>query len=33
MSDGRKLIPSPFPGRKKQIAWNKTRKKYMPVKR
>ena len=33
MSDGRKLILSPFTGRKKRKAWNKTRKKYMPVKR
>ena len=30
MSDGRKLILSPFTGRKKQKAWNKTREKYMP---
>ena len=33
MSDGRKLILGPFTGRKKQKAWNKTREKYMPVKR
>ena len=33
MSDGHKLILSPFTGRKKQKAWNKTREKYMPVKR
>ena len=33
MSDGRKLILSPFTGRKKREAWNKTREKYMPVKR
>ena len=33
MSDGRKLILSPFTGRKKRKAWNKTREKYMPVKR
>ena len=32
MSDGRKLILSPFTGRKKRKAWNKTREKYMPVK-
>ena len=30
MSDGRKLILSPFTGRKKRKAWNKTREKYMP---
>ena len=29
MSDGRKLILSPFTGCKKQKAWNKTREKYM----
>ena len=29
MSDGRKLILSPFTGRKKRKAWNKTRGKYM----
>ena len=33
MSDGRKLILSPFTGRKKRKAWNKTRKKYMPEER
>ena len=33
MFDSRKLIVSPFTGRKKQKAWNKTREKYMPVKR
>ena len=33
MSDGRKLILSLFTGRKKRKAWNKTREKYMPVKR
>ena len=33
MSGGRKLILSPFTGRKKRKAWNKTREKYMPVKR
>ena len=33
MSDDRKLILSPFIGRKKRKAWNKTREKYMPVKR
>ena len=33
MLDGCKLILSPFTGRKKQRAWNKTREKYMPVKR
>ena len=33
MSDGRKLILSPFTGRKERKAWNKTREKYMPVKR
>ena len=33
MSDDRKLILSPFTGRKKQEAWNKTRVKYMSVKR
>ena len=30
MSDGRKLILSPFTGRKKRKAWNKAREKYMP---
>ena len=33
MSDGRKLILCPFTGRKKRKAWDKTREKYMPVKR
>ena len=33
MSDGRKLILSPFAGRKKRKAWNKTREKYMPEER
>ena len=33
MSDGRKLILSSFTGRKKRKAWNKSREKYMPVKR
>ena len=33
MSDSRKLILSPFIGRKKRKAWNKTWEKYMPVKR
>ena len=33
MSDGRKLILSPFTGRKKRKAWNKTREKYMPEER
>ena len=33
MSDGRKLILSPFTGHKKRKAWNKTREKHMPVKR
>ena len=33
MSDGRKLILSPFTGRKKRKAWNQTREKYKPVKR
>ena len=33
MSDGRKRILSPFTGRKKRKACNKTREKYMPVKR
>ena len=33
MSDGLKLILSPFTGRKKRKAWNKTWEKYMPVKR
>ena len=30
MPDGRKLILSPFAGRKKRKAWNKTREKYIP---
>ena len=29
MSDGRKRILSPFTGRKKRKAWNKTEEKYM----
>ena len=33
MSDGGKLVLSPFTGRKKREAWNKTRVKYMPGKR
>ena len=33
MFDGRKLILSPFTGLKKRKPWNKTREKYMPVKR
>ena len=33
MPDGCKRILSPFTGRKKLKAWNKTRVKYMPVKR
>ena len=33
MSDGRKLILSPFTGHKKRKAWNKIREKYMPVRR
>ena len=33
MSDGLKLILSPFTGRQKRKAWNKTREKYLPVKR
>ena len=33
MSDGRKLILSPFTVRTKRKAWNKTREKYMPVKK
>ena len=33
MSDGRKLILSRFTRRKKRKAWNKTREKYMSVKR
>ena len=33
MADGWKRILSPFTRRKKSKAWNKTREKYMPVKR
>ena len=33
MFDGRKLILNIFTGCKKQKSWNKTRKKYIPVKR
>ena len=33
MPDGRKRILSPFNGRKKWKTWNKTRVKYIPVKR
>ena len=33
MSDGCKLILSPFTGREKRKAWNKTREKYMTVKK
>ena len=33
MSEGRKLILSPFNGRKIWKAWNKTREKYMPEER
>ena len=33
MSDGRKRILSSFNERKKRKAWNKTREKYIPVKR
>ena len=33
MSDGRKLILSPFTGSKKRKAWNKTRENYMPEER
>ena len=33
MPDGRKLILGPFTGGKKRKAWNKTRVKYMSVKR
>ena len=33
MSKSRKQIPNPFTGRKKRKAWNKTREKYVPVKR
>ena len=31
MSDGRKQILSPFTGREKRKAWNKTKEKYVPV--
>ena len=33
MSDGPKLVLSPFTGREKRKAWNKTREKDMLVKR
>ena len=33
MPDGGKRILGPFTGRKKRKTWNKTRVKYMPVKR
>ena len=33
MPDSRKQILSPFTRHKKQKAWNKTREKYVPVKR
>ena len=33
MSDGHKLILSPFTGCKKQTAWNKTREKYGGIKK
>ena len=33
MPDSRKQILGPFTGREKCKAWNKTRVKYMPVKR
>ena len=33
MSDGRKLILSPFAGREKRKVWNKTKEKYMPEER
>ena len=33
MSDVRKRILGPFTGRKQRKVWNKTRVKYMPVKR
>ena len=33
MLDGRKRILSAFAGHKRRKAWNKTREKYMPVKR
>ena len=33
MSDGCKLILSPFTGPEKRKAWNKIREKYIPTKR
>ena len=33
MSDGRKRLLSPLAGFKTRKAWNKTREKYIPVKR
>ena len=33
MPDNRKQILGPFTGRKERKAWNKTRVKYMPVKK
>ena len=33
MSDGCKIILSPFTGRKKPKIWNKAKEKYMPIKR
>ena len=33
MPDDRKRILGPFTGRRKRKAWNKTRVKYMPVRR
>ena len=33
MPDGRKLILSPFTGRKNRKAWNETKEKYILVKR
>ena len=33
MSGGRKRILSPFTGRKKRKAWNKTKEKYIPKER
>ena len=33
MPDGRKRVLTPFTGRKKRKAWNKTGEKYMPIKR
>ena len=33
MSDSRKEILSPFTGRKKRKAWNKTEEKYLPEER